>query len=147
MKTYLLDTNIISETAPGRQARDSSVVQWLETRTQILHLSVVTIAEIEGGIAFARHKNAHRKATLLADWLEAVIRLYPGRILPFDIPTSRLAGRLSGDAKGRGLTPGFADIAIAATAANHGMTLLTRNLRHFEPLGVDVIDPFAAPPD
>jgi predicted nucleic acid-binding protein len=53
-----------------------------------------------------------------------------------------MAGKLTGDARAAGLAPGFADIAIAATAVHHGLTILTRNLRHFEPLGIAVIDPF-----
>jgi predicted nucleic acid-binding protein len=145
--SYLVDTNIISEAAPGRPGHDSPVVRWLEARTQTLFLSVVTVAEIEAGIVLARHKNAHRKASVLADWLEALVRLYADRILPFELAAARLAGRLAGEAKARGSAPGFADIAIAATAVHHGLTLLTRNLRHFAPLGVDVIDPFAAAPD
>jgi len=139
---YLLDTNIISESAPGRPNRDTAVLRWLEARTDRLFLSVVTVAEIEAGIAFATHRDAHRKAGLLTEWLEAVIDLYGGRVLPMGIHVARTAGRLSGDARAAGLAPGFADIAIAATAVYHGLTVLTRNLRHFEPLGVAALDPF-----
>lgn len=73
-------------------------------------------------------------------------RSYSRRILPFDLAVARVAGRLSDQARGQGQAPGFADIAIAATARHHGLTILTRNLRHFAPLGVDVIDPFSALP-
>jgi predicted nucleic acid-binding protein len=139
---YLLDTNVISETAPGRPDRDIAVVRWLEARTDGLFLSVVTIAEIEAGIAFATHREAHRKAAVLTEWLDAVIDLYGDRILPLGTQIARIAGRLSGDARAAGLARGFADIGIAATAVHHGLTMLTRNLRHFERLGVTVMDPF-----
>ncbi|HEX4368659.1 MAG TPA: type II toxin-antitoxin system VapC family toxin [Rhodopila sp.] len=142
MTGYLLDTNVISEAAPVRPDRDIAVLRWLEARTNELFLSVVTIAEIEAGITFANHKGAHRKATRLAEWLDAVMVLYGDRVLPMDRQIARTAGKLSGNARAAGLAPGFADIAIAATAVHHGLTVLTRNLRHFEPLGVTVIDPF-----
>jgi predicted nucleic acid-binding protein len=139
---YLLDTNIISETAPARPKRDSSVVEWLEARTDRLFLSVVTVAEIEAGIAFAVRRAAHRKAALLAEWLDAVLDLYGSRVLPLTCATARASGTLFGEARSAGLAPGFPDIAIAATAAHHGLTVLTRNVRHFQPLGIAVLDPF-----
>ena len=142
MTGYLLDTNIISETAPGRPSRDIAVLRWLEARTDEIFLSVVTIAEIEAAIAFAARQEAHRKAALLTEWLNALIDLYGDRVLLMGTHIARTAGTLSGDARAAGLAPGFADIAIAATAVHHGLTILTRNLRHFESLGVAVIDPF-----
>jgi hypothetical protein len=141
---YLLDTNVISETALGRPHRDIAVLRWLEARTDELFISVVTIAEIEAGITFAGHRGAHRKATRLAEWLDAFIALYGDRVLSMDRQIARMAGRLTGEARAAGLAPGFANIAIAATAVQHGLTLLSRNLRHFEPLAVTVIDPFQA---
>jgi predicted nucleic acid-binding protein len=139
---FLLDTNIISETALGRPGRDVSVLRWLEARTGSLFLSVVTVAEIEAGIAFATHREAHRKAEMLSGWLDAVLGLYGDRVLPLSLDAARAAGQLSGKARAAGLSPGFRDIAIAATAMQHGLTILTRNLRHFQPLGVAVFDPF-----
>jgi predicted nucleic acid-binding protein len=59
-----------------------------------------------------------------------------------DIMIARAAGRLHGIARGIGISPAFADLAIAATAATHGLIILTRNLRHFGPLGLPVLDPF-----
>jgi predicted nucleic acid-binding protein len=142
VKGYLLDTNVISESVPGRQTRDIAVLRWQEARTDDLFLSVVTIAEIEAGILFAKRREAHRKAVRLTEWLDAVIDLYGDRILPLGTSIARTAGRLSGDARAIGLAPGIADIAIAATAVHHRLTILTRNLHHFEPLGVALIDPF-----
>jgi predicted nucleic acid-binding protein len=142
---YLLDTNVISAVAPTAAA-PPALVSWLEARTNELFLSAVTIAEIEAGIAKNRRQGATRKAADLTDWLAAVVQLYGGRILGFDIGVARVAGRLIDVAQAQGQAPGFADIMIAATGAHHGMTILTRNLRHFVPLGVKVVDPFAGVP-
>ena len=67
-------------------------------------------------------------------------------VLPFDIGAARIAGALTDRARAAGHAPGFADIAIAATAVNRDPTVLTRNLRHFEPLAVPARDPFRGLP-
>lgn len=71
---------------------------------------------------------------------------YGDRVLAFDVDVARVASALSDKARGRGLTPGFADIIIAATAVRHGLTLLTRNTKDFAQLGVAMHDPFASLP-
>ena len=118
----------------------------MDAHSAELFLSTVTIAEIEYGIAKAKREGATRKARDLTAWLETVLHLYAARIFPFDLATARLAGSLSDRSRGQGYAPCFADIIIAATAQHHGLTILTRNLRHFEPLGVPVHDPFARLP-
>lgn len=143
---YLVDTNVISADAPTKARAVSGLAAWMERNSERLYLSVVTIGEVEDGIAGAVRRGAARKAARLADWLETVLHLYGDRVLPFDIPAARCAGRLSDAARAAGQAPGFADLAIAATAAAHGLTVLTRNLRHFRPLGVPAQDPFAALP-
>ena len=119
----------------------------MDAHSTELFLSVVTIAEIDEGIAKAQREGATRKSRDLSAWLETVLHLYAARILPFDLATARIAGVLSDRARGLGHAPGFADIMIAATAQSHGLTILTRNLRHFEPLGVPVHDPFNCLPE
>ena len=104
------------------------------------------VAEIEDEIAKLRREGARRKSNDLAAWLEAVLHLYGDRVLAFDVATARIAGAISDRARGQGQMPGFADIMIAATASHHGLTILSRNLRHFESLGVAIIDPFAGLP-
>ena len=143
MTCYLVDTNVVSAGAPGRQAHTPAVLHWMEANAASLFVSVVTVAEIQAGIAKARREGARRKASLLADWLDTVLHLYGDRILPIDVAISRQAGELSDFARGCGEAPGFADIAIAATARVRGLILLTRNLRHFRPLGIDARDPFS----
>jgi predicted nucleic acid-binding protein len=142
---YLVDTNIVSSAAPGRPV-PYALVEWMDTHSALLFLSVVTVAEIEDGIAKLTREGATRKSADLASWLETVLHLYGQRILVFDAPTARIAGGVADQARGRGHAPGFADIIIAATARRHELTILSRNVRHFEPLGVAVLDPFATLP-
>lgn len=98
------------------------------------------------GIAKSQREGATRKSANPASWLETVLHLYGGRVLAFDVPTARIAGAMADRARGQGQAPGFADIIIAATAQHHRLTILSRNLRHMEPLGVAVIDPFTRLP-
>lgn len=142
---YLVDTNVISAGAPSRLA-SAELMAWMEAQSALLFLSVVTVAEIEDGIAKLRRQGATRKSEDQTAWLETVLHLYGDRILAFDTTTARIAGVLSDRARGQGEAPGFADIIIAATAQHHSLTILSRNLRHFVPLGVPVLDPFAALP-
>ena len=138
---YLVDTNVISAAAPSRRV-PPALVEWIDKHSDLLFLSAVTVAEIEDGIAKSRREGATRKSADLASWLETLLHLYGDRVLAFDAATARIAGAISDRARGLGQTPGFADIIIAATAQNNGLTILARNLRHFESLGVSVIDPF-----
>jgi toxin FitB len=140
---YLVDTNVISAAAPSRPV-SPALIEWMDSAS--LFLSAVTIAEIEDGIAKSRREGATRKSADLSAWLETVLHLYGDRVLAFDVATARIAGSISDRARGAGQTPGFADIIIAATAQHHGLTMLSRNLRHFETFGVAVIDPFTRLP-
>src|SRR3954452_21801150 len=118
----------------------------MERNSGRLYLSVITVAEVEDGIAKARREAAHRKADRLAEWLDTLLHLYTERILPLDVPTARVLGRLSDQARGTGQDPGLADLAIAATAQVRGYTVLTRNLRHFRGMRVSSHDPFDSLP-
>jgi len=114
----------------------------MERNSAGLYLSVITIAEVEDGIARSRRTGAHAKARRLTDWLETVLHLYGSRILPIDVTTARRIGVLTDHARGQGPDPGLADLAIAATAIVRGYMVLTRNLRHYAPLGAPAYDPF-----
>lgn len=146
MTRYLVDTNVISAVAPTLAQRRAELAAWMDARSSDLFLSAVTVAEIADGIAKLRREGARRKATALAAWLETVLHLYGERVLSFDSATAEIAGGLSDLARGRGHAPGFPDIAIAATARRHGLTILSRNARHFAPMDVRVVDPFRSLP-
>jgi predicted nucleic acid-binding protein len=132
---YLLDTMVLSELRKSR--RDPSLVGWLQhVRPTDVYLSVVTIGEVEKGIAKQQRRNP-AFAERLADWLDGVLRYYAPRILAIDLSIARRWGRLA-DAHGHA----GADLLIAATAIEHGLALVTRNVRHFESTGVPLVDPF-----
>ena len=116
----------------------------MERQSAHLYLSVVTIAEIEDGIARSRRTGAVRKADHLAAWLQTLLHLYAARVLPLTLGIARRHGQMSDFARGQGYTPGWADLAIAATAASHGYVVLTRNIRHFAQIGVPALDPFTS---
>ena len=119
----------------------------MDRNSDRLYLSVITVAEIEDRIARSRRAGAHLKAQRLADWLDTVLHLYGSRILPIDVPTAQRIGVLADQARGSGHDPGLADLAIAATATIRDYVVLTRNLRHFIPLGIQALDPFEMLPE
>jgi hypothetical protein len=132
---YLLDTMVLSELRKWR--RDPSLVGWLErVRATDLYLSVVTIGEVERGIARQQRRDP-AFAERLAEWLDGVLRYYAARILAIDVNVARRWGRLA-DAHGHA----GADLLIAATAIEHGLAVVTRNVRHFEGTGVPLVNPF-----
>ena len=143
---YLVDTDVLSAGAPSRRRASAALILWMDRNSDRLFLSTITVAEIADGIAKARREGARRKATDLAGWLEAVLHLYGDRILPFDVAAARVAGALSDRARSKGQNPGFPDLAIAATAVIHQLTVLTGNLRHFTPLGVAAHNPLGSLP-
>ena len=117
------------------------LVEWMDRHSADLFLSAVTVAEIEDGIAKARREGAARKGAEFGSLVGSRAAPLWRSVLAFDTPTARIAGALSDRARGQGQAPGFADIVIAATAQHHDLTILSRNLKHFEPLGVPVLDP------
>ena len=141
---YLLDTSVLSLLAPDRPVPGVALTDWLRAQADALNLSAITVAEIEQGICKLRRAGGTDRAGRLTDWLDALLAHSADRVLAFDARVGRLAGALSDRALAAGRPPGFPDIAIAATAMAHGLVLLTRNGRHFEPLGVDFADPFDA---
>lgn len=144
---YLVDTDVLSTGAPGRRERSAALVDWMDARSDALFLSTITVAEIQHGIARLKRTGAAERAARLEDWLGLVLHLYGDRVIPFDIAAARVAGPLMDKARAMGQTPGFADLAIAATAVSRKLTVLTRNLRHFAPLDIPAVDPFEALPD
>ena len=142
---FLVDTNVISALAPSKRQNFDQLVQWLDKASSLLFLSVISAAEVNSGIAKAEREGATTKARRLTGWWESIEHLYAEKLLPFDLQCAHVGGQILDAARAH--QPGFEDIAIAATAQVHGLTVLTRNLRHFEPLGVRAIDPFLMLPE
>jgi toxin FitB len=131
----LLDTVILSELRKRQPSPE--VVRWLTSfRDSDLFLSVVSIGELERSIEKKR-KVDPAFAELLTLWVEDLLRLYGDRVLPVTPAISRCWGALSARLGNDG-----ADLLIAATALTHGLQVATRNVRHFAPTGVNVVNPF-----
>lgn len=134
--SWLIDTNVLSELR--RKAPDGHVVRWVSQQpANTLYLSVLTLGEIRKGVeALADVK---RRETLI-DWLEIDLPAYfAGRILPVVSAVADRWGRLQAQA---GRPVPAIDSLLAATAAHHGMTLVTRNVRDFDGLPVPLLNPW-----
>jgi predicted nucleic acid-binding protein len=136
----------VSLLAPlARQHADARVIGWLDQNIARLFLPTVVLTEMVSGAAKLRRLGRMRDAEAVADWIERTVQMYAPRILPFEVVAARETGILRDRARARGFDPGFADLAIAGTALANGMLVLTRNLKHFAPLAVPALDPFATP--
>jgi toxin FitB len=136
---FLLDTNVVSELRRVRP--HGALLGWLQdVRDQDLHLSAVTIGEIQSGIEITREQDQARAAALEA-WLDEVAETY--NVLSMDTRTFRVWARLM-HRRTDNLIEGA---MIAATAAVHHLTVVTRNVRDFEGLGVLTLNPFAIKPE
>jgi toxin FitB len=144
---YLLDTNALSilapRTVPGRAATSDGTAfrAWVREHDEDLFLSVITLAEIQAGVSRLERKGAAKRAADLSRWLSAIVELYQSRTLPLASSAALETGHLLDRAMGAGAAPGFEDAAIAATAAVHGLTVVTANARHFRHFGVAFISP------
>ena len=143
MTGWLLDADVLSAFAPGRHSIPPDAAAWFDDRTDELYLSAITAAEIEAGIAKLFRTGATRRAEALRMWLDRIVAVYADRVLSFDLAAARIAGALGDAAQATGRHPGFADVAIAAIAKAHELVVVTHNQRHFDPLGVEVFNPFA----
>ena len=133
---YILDTNVVS--ALRVRGRSPSVEAWASSVPAIDQFVTATVlAEIERGV-FARERTDPRQGEILRRWFsDQVLVAFAGRVLSFDLAAARiLAGyRVPEHAS-------LDDALIAAVAEAAGMTVVTRNARHFEPLGVACINPW-----
>lgn len=135
--SYLLDTNVLSETRKRQPA--AGVTDWIAaTPLDRLHVSVLTLGEIEQGITKIRGRGDRRQAAALERWLGDVQDGFEGRILPVTIPVATAWGRQQ-----HAQPLPVIGALIAATAQVHGLTVVTRNVKDFELAGVQVLNPFA----
>jgi toxin FitB len=139
VKGYLVDTNIPSELT--REKPDSRVVAFLRNAGKdSVFLSVMTIGEICKGIAGLP---AGQRRVALQDWLDIDVRSwFAGRILPVTESIAERWGHLAAIARQQGASLAVVDGVIAATALHHDLTLVTRNVRDFAGLGLDLSNPW-----
>lgn len=134
--SYLIDTNVLSELR--RKSPDAGVVAWFtQCQSVTLYLSVLTLGEIRKGIETVNEEA--RRQTLL-DWLETDLpKFFIGRVLPVDDAVADRWGRLIA-AAGQPL-PAI-DSLLAATALEHDLVLVTRNVKDFAGLPVQIFNPW-----
>jgi len=137
--SFLLDTNVVSEWTKPHP--NSGVVTWLaEADEDRVFISVVTLAELRYGIE--RVPKGVRR-TRLDTWLSEQVPLrFEQRILGVDVDTANACGRVLARGRAGGRPVGTMDAFIAATAEQHALTLVTRNVSDFKMLGIRSIDPW-----
>lgn len=132
---YLLDTVVVSEFS--KRKRHPEAMRWLGTHAhELLYVSVMTIGELERGLIKAKRDDPPF-ALRLGPWLGEIIRGFGTRVISVDLPIARAWGRLTHE-----LGNTAPDLIIAATALVHDLTVVTRNVRHFERTGVPVHNPY-----
>ncbi len=141
MNGYLVDTNIPSELT--REVPDARVAAFLrKAGKESVFLSVMTIGEICKGINMLP---VGHKQSALQNWLDIDVRTWlAGRILPVTESVAERWGRLAATARQQGSTLAVVDGIIAATALEHNLTLVTRNVKDFSGLGVQLLNPWDA---
>ena len=136
---FLLDTNVVSELRKIRLGKaDVYVRRWAEsTDAADLHVSALTIMELDIGVLQVERRDKTQGAALRA-WLDQhVLPEFAGRVLPIDTAVARRCARLHvPDRRSK------RDALIAATALVHGMTVMTRNVADFQPTGVPLQNPW-----
>jgi toxin FitB len=139
MPAFLLDTNVVSELVKGRP--EQRVLDWVAGHLPAdLYLSAITLGELIRGIA--KLPTGPRRGALRR-WLDADLRReFEGRILAFDQGTAAIWGDLMGEADRRGRPRSAIDAQIAATARQHELTLVARNIADFAGLGVRLFNPW-----
>lgn len=138
---FLIDTNVISESRKGGRADRGVKTFFAKAAADRIpaFLSVITIGELRRGVELIRHRGDTFQAQLLERWLESVLAGFTDNILAIDSEIAQLWGTLCAPHAENSL-----DKLIAATALIHGLTVVTRNTRHFVMAGVQVLDPFSA---
>jgi toxin FitB len=133
----LVDTNVWSELTKPRG--NPAVLAWLEENDADLALSALVIAEIRFGIELpgAAHKRAYLEA-----WLSGLEARYYGQTLPFDAADAHCYGQIAARPEVKAREPQVIDMLIAAQAQRHAIPLATRNMRDFDWIGVELVNPW-----
>ncbi|MEY3125708.1 MAG: hypothetical protein RLZZ573_2228 [Pseudomonadota bacterium] len=136
---WLLDTCVISELT--RKEPNAAVAQWLTLNADNASLSTVTLGEIQYGIerlAVGRGRNT------LQLWFDGLCSQFVARMVPADDAVWRAYGRLKASVESIGRPQEDLDLLIAACAAVNQLTLVTRNVKHFEDTGIKILNPWIA---
>jgi predicted nucleic acid-binding protein len=143
MSGFLLDTNVLSE-FNRRGEPDPLVHQWLEAADpESLYVSVLTIGEIRLGVELLPPS---KRRSQLEQWLERDLpEWFEDRVLPVDESIAQQWGLLRAQAQMKGRPLSVIDALLAATALEHKLTLVSRNVSDFSVVGLDLVNPWVAP--
>jgi predicted nucleic acid-binding protein len=137
----LLDTNVIS--ALMQRVVDPVVVAWLDSQpAESIWTTSITVFEVRFGLELLA--SGRRRRLLEAAFGKALEEDFEGRIVPFDEAAAHAAGRIAAERRKLGRSIEIRDVQIAGIAAARRATIATRNVRHFEGLGPELIDPWSA---
>jgi hypothetical protein len=135
--SYLVDTNVVSEARKGERCDPGVAAWWARVSSAEIYLSALTIGEIRKGIESIRRRDA-AAAGALEVWFAELVAAHTDHILPVDVAVAEQWGRFN--------VPDplpVLDSLLAATATVHGLTLVTRNLKHTARTGVACLNPFS----
>ncbi|HEY0461345.1 MAG TPA: type II toxin-antitoxin system VapC family toxin [Pyrinomonadaceae bacterium] len=135
---FLLDTNVISE--PKQKQPNERVLEWLDAQDEAkLFLSVLTIGEIKKGLT---RLDSGKKKTALENWLEKLRNRFSRRILSMSEKTFLVWGKIYGEFEQRGIRRPAFDSLLEATALEHDLILVTRNVKNFQNSQVTILNPW-----
>jgi hypothetical protein len=135
----ILDTNVLS--ALMRDRPDAAVITWLDEQpAESIWTTAITVLEVRTGLELLR--TGRRRTQLESAFDQLLQDDLDGRVLAFDTVAANMAGVAVAAAQRRGRTAEIRDCQIAGITLARRATLATRNVRHFEPLGVTVVDPW-----
>lgn len=135
---FLLDTNVISEAKQKKP--NEKVLEWLDAQDESkIYLSVLTIGEIRKGIG--RLESGKKKAEL-DEWLEKLRNRFARRLLPLSEKTFLVWGKMCGEFENKGIVRSALDSLLEATALEHDLILVTRNVKNFQNSQVAILNPW-----
>lgn len=135
---YLVDTNVISELRKGKKA-DPGVRAFLKAEEDRLYLPAQAIGELSFGVESLKRKGDSTQARRVQHWLDSVLEAFDGKVISFDQTCALMWGKLRS-----GHDQNLIDKQIAAMALIYNLTVVTRNVRHYDRTGVRVLNPFLA---
>jgi predicted nucleic acid-binding protein len=141
MVKYLLDTCAISEVE--KRPRNEHVVQFLLSLPDTdMFISAITIGEMQRGIT---RMPLGKRRVRLESFLDQLVIRFPSMVLPIDLQVGRVWGDVYASCQMKGFNLSSSDSLIAATAIHHGLHVVTRNVKDFEPTGVQIVNPWDVP--
>lgn len=136
--SYLLDTNVVSESE--RPAPDKNVIKWLgQTDPDDTYLSALTVGEIKKGVSKLQ---SGRRKVHIQTWLDVVRKRFGGRILSLTEETFSVWGKMMAEFERKGIVRPALDSLLEATALEHDLVLVTRNVKNFKDSHVTILNPW-----